>query len=63
MVPIKRYTGDFSTQIRLRFKFGNDNIMTTNSFNASIDPTQFEKETENVRGILFNGPANYFSSE
>ena len=57
-VPIKKYTGDFKTKIRLRFKHG-DKVIYSDSFDASIDKTQFNKETNSVHGILYNGPANY----
>ena len=58
LVPIKKYSGNFTTKIRLKFKYGNS-VMYSESFNGSIDKAQFNKKTDSVSGILYFGPANY----
>jgi len=62
MIPIKKYSGKFKTKIRLKFKYGND-ILYSNSFESSINVSLFEKETDDVHGILYHGPANYLNKE
>ncbi len=62
MIPIKKYSGDFETKIRLRFLQGN-NLYCSEPFNAKIDQSQFEKNTENVNGILYHGKGNYLERE
>lgn len=58
MLPIKKYHGNYKTKARLKFKYGTD-VMFSDSFDVSINKAQFKAKTDNVRGILYNGPANY----
>ncbi|MDH4471346.1 MAG: hypothetical protein QE487_01995 [Fluviicola sp.] len=58
LVPIKKYSGNFKTKIRLKFK-KDDTLFYSDSFDGSIDKSQFEKETGKVNGILYHGDANY----
>ncbi len=58
MVPIKKYSGSFKTQIRLKFKYGKS-VIYTNSFEAKISKAQFKREENTVYGILYSGPAIY----
>lgn len=62
MVPIKKYSGSFKTKIRLKMK-NNSSIYYSTSFDGSIDPSQFKRESGQVNGILYHGPANYFEEE
>ncbi|RCL72787.1 MAG: hypothetical protein DBW72_05940 [Flavobacteriales bacterium] len=62
MIPIKKYSGKFKTKIRLKFKYGAD-VLYSESFEGSLNVSQFEKETEDVNGILYHGPANYLNKE
>ncbi len=62
ILPIRKYQGDFKTQIRLRYKFSyfrGEGILISDSFEGSIDKSQFKKQTETVHGILYHGPADY----
>lgn len=58
LVPIKKYTGNYQTKIRLKWKNGVE-INYSESFDGSINKSQFERETKNVGGILYHGPADY----
>lgn len=60
LIPIKKYSGDFKTQIRLKFKNGNA-IIYSEPFEGTIVEAQLKKVTENVNGILYYGPANYLN--
>jgi len=60
LVPIIKYTGDYETKIRLKFKYDKKVIYST-SFNGSIQKSQFKKESKTVNGILYHGPANYLN--
>ncbi|MGV3612569.1 MAG: hypothetical protein ACO1N0_16540 [Fluviicola sp.] len=62
MIPIRKYEGNFETQIRLRFLQGK-HLYYSESFKAKIDKSQFERETENVHGILYHGKANYLERD
>ncbi|MCG8574193.1 MAG: hypothetical protein MI810_04855 [Flavobacteriales bacterium] len=59
MVPIKKYTGSFKTKIRLKCNTGKNGLFYSQSFSASIDKAQFQREDDPVNGILYHGPANY----
>lgn len=59
LVPIKKYTGNYKTQFRLKFNIGKS-IIYSDTFEASLDKTQFKKVTGDVNGILYDGPASYF---
>ncbi|CAG5082631.1 hypothetical protein [Parvicella tangerina] len=61
-VAIVKYHGKFETKMRLKFKY-DKNIMYSQPFNGSINLSQFEKETDDVYGILYSGPANYLDAE
>jgi hypothetical protein len=61
MIPIKEYHGNFKTKIRLKMK-NDKKIIYSESFEGSIDKSQFEKETKSVHGILYHGPANYLDN-
>jgi|SRR6056297_510126 len=66
VVPIRKYQGEFKTQIRLKYKFsylGGQGIKISDSFEGSIDKSQFKKQTENVHGILYHGPADYLKNK
>jgi hypothetical protein len=58
MIPIKKYTGNFKTKFRLKLKNYKE-IFYSDTFNGSINETQFETPSENVEGILYHGPASY----
>ncbi len=58
MIPIKKYTGAWKTQIRLKWKLGGK-VMYSGSFKGSIDMAQFKMESDEVHGILYHGPASY----
>lgn len=62
LIPIKKYTGDFKTKMRLKFKNWND-IIYSDTFEGTIEKSQFDKETKTVNGILYLGPANYLDNE
>jgi hypothetical protein len=62
LVPIKKYTGNYKTQFRLKFNIGKS-IIYSDTFEASLDKTQFKKVTDDVDGILYDGPAIYFDYE
>ena len=67
IIPIKKYTGNFKTKIRLKLQIITTSTNTQNRvkniyskpFNGSIFKNQFKKETKMVNGILYNGPADY----
>lgn len=61
-VPIRKYNGRLKTQIRLKMK-KDSTIFYSDSFDASINPSQFEPETEKARGILYFGDVDYFETE
>ena len=58
IVPIKKYSGEFKTKIRLKFKYGKK-IMYSKPFSGSVNLSQFNKEENQVYGILYRGPASY----
>jgi hypothetical protein len=62
MIPIKKYSGNFKTKIRLKLKT-NSKVLYSYPFEGSIDKSQFKKETEDVNGILYQGPANYLDDK
>lgn len=62
MVPIKKYSGNFKTKIRLKLKAGKTTFFSE-SFAGAIDKSQFNKETEQVNGILYHGPADYLDDK
>lgn len=62
MIPIKKYSGNFKTKIRLKLKAGKT-IFYSEPFQGEIDKSQFKKETEQVDGILYHGPANYLNDK
>jgi hypothetical protein len=62
MIPIKKYSGDFATKIRMRFLYG-PSILISDSFDGSIMKSQFKKQIEDVYGILYKGPAHYLTIE
>lgn len=57
-IPIKKYEGSFKTQFRLKMKT-NSSIFYSETFEGSLEKSQFEKQTEKVNGILYLGPASY----
>ncbi len=60
MIPIKEYKGSYHTKIRLKMRRRRgSNIFYSEPFKGSIDPSQFRKETKQVDGILYSGPADY----
>lgn len=62
LVPIKKYAGNFKTKIRLKFKYSKA-VMYSTPFEGAIDEAQFNKETDEVYGILYHGPANYLDQK
>lgn len=58
LIPIKEYKGSFKTKLRLKMK-KDKSIFYSDTFDGSIDIHQFDKQSENVNGILYHGPANY----
>lgn len=58
MIPIKQYQGKFKTRFRLKLKTARA-IFYSEVFEGSMERSQFERKMGNVRGILYNGPANY----
>lgn len=58
IIPIKKYSGNYKTKIRLKFRYGKD-LIYSEPFEGSINLSLFIKETKNVEGILYNGPASY----
>jgi hypothetical protein len=62
MIPIRKYSGKFKTKIRLKFKYGSE-ILYSDSFEGSLNMSVFEKETDDVHGILYHGPASYLNKE
>lgn len=59
MIPIRKYEGDFKTEMRLKIKNGKQ-VFYSSTFEGSINKSQFRKETEKQGGILYYGPASYF---
>lgn len=57
-IPIRRYQGEMHTKIRLKMDTGKG-IFYSEPFESTISKAQFEKETGNVGGILYHGPASY----
>lgn len=62
MVPIKKYTGSFKTQIRLKLRNRKKTIYSP-PFSGSIDRTQFNKDKQSVNGILYQGKPNYLEGK
>lgn len=62
LVPIKKYNGNYKTKFRLKFNFGKS-IMYSDTFEGSLDKSQFRKLSNEVDGILYQGPAIYFDYE
>jgi hypothetical protein len=62
MIPIKEYKGSFKTKFRLKMK-KDTSLFYSDTFEGSIDKSQFEKETKQVNGILYHGPANYLDDK
>ena len=58
MIPIRKYSGYFNTKIRLKMK-KDSTLFYSQPFEGSIDKEQFQKETNQVHGILYHGKANY----
>ncbi len=58
MIPIKEYNGKMKTKFRLKMK-KDKSLFYSESFDGTINPSQFEKETKTVNGILYHGPASY----
>lgn len=58
MIPIKQYHGSFKTKFRLKMK-KDKTLFYSETFEGSIEKSQFQKQTANVNGILYHGPANY----
>jgi len=61
MIPIRKYSGNFKTKMRLKLK-KDDTIVYSQSFDGKINTSQFEKETKMVNGILYHGNANYLEN-
>ncbi|MEM7187826.1 MAG: hypothetical protein AAF466_14345 [Bacteroidota bacterium] len=61
LVPIKKYSGDFETQLRLKWK-NDEKIFYSAPFLGSINRSQFVKEKETVHGILYHGKARYLDN-
>lgn len=62
MIPIKRYSGSFKTQFRLKMK-KDEELFYSQTFDGSIELSQFATENDMVNGILYHGPASYFEEE
>lgn len=62
IIPIRKYKGSFKTKIRLKFVYKRE-VHFSDSFDASINKSQFEKMTKEVRGVLYNGPPSYLDKE
>lgn len=58
MFAIRKYSGDYKTKIRLKIKT-NGMLFYSPPFDGSIDIAQFEKQKDQVHGILYSGPALY----
>lgn len=58
MIPIRKYSGNFETKIRLKCRFGGT-MEYSRSFKGSIKKSQFKKQVNDVKGILYEGPASY----
>lgn len=61
-IPMQKYSGDFNTQIRLKFK-NRGQIIYSDPYSGSINKSLFQKETNEVHGILYHGAANYLDDE
>lgn len=65
---MKKYTGDFKTKARLKLLVNENNlgfiknykILYSDTFEISIDISQFEKPKGEVNGAIFNGYPFYF---
>lgn len=60
VVPIRKYSGDYKTKVRLKMKQNGQQLFVSKSFEASIDKGLFNKRTGTVNGILFHGSPQYF---
>lgn len=58
MIPIKKYQGSFKTKMRLKLQTGNE-IFYSDTFEGSVEPSQFKRMSKSVSGILYHGPAHY----
>lgn len=61
-IPTKKYSGDFKTQVRLKFR-NRTQLIYSDPFETSINKSLFKKETGEVHGILYHGHANYLDDE
>lgn len=61
MIPIKQYSGNYDTKMRLKMKV-NNKLFYSEPFEGSMDKRQFEKQTNTVNGILYHGPASYLDN-
>ena len=61
MFPVKKYKGNYSTKIRLKWRNG-EKVIYSRPFEGSIDEVQFQKETGTVHGILYHGKARYLDN-
>jgi len=58
MIPIKKYQGSYKTKMRLKLQTSKG-IIYSETFEGSVEVSQFKRSTETVYGILYHGPANY----
>lgn len=61
-IPIRKYSGSFDTQIRLKLKASDELIIYSEPFEGSIHKAQLNKQTKSVNGILYRGPASYLNN-
>lgn len=59
-IPTRKYSGDFKTQVRLKFRNG-DHLTYSDPYEASINKSMFKQETKEVHGILYRGAPNYLN--
>lgn len=62
MIPIKRYSGAYKTQFRLKMK-KDEELFYSGTYEGSIELSQFAMEKDMVNGILYHGSASYFEEE
>ena len=58
LVPIKKYSGSFKTELRLKLKVG-DKIVYSQAFKGSIDKGQFRQIYKEGSGDFHHGSSNY----